>query len=269
MSSKLASIENGFIKAAAASGVDEAFISGYLKYASDVVEVWKEVIKLAEKKSGDPKYRQKLAYEIMAGHAVVKIAEPGAAGEMSGEPGFLSQLGGLLGGDQQTGAGALGGGGGGLLGLLLGQMLFPDNPWLGLLLAGLGTGAGYFGGRALVPSAPKAPASPDGLRTQMEGAMQQRDQQNATAEATPPPVVQPGGSVTPAPVAATQGIVGKPAPAQPLQTTTQTSSTVNPNGPGNPPPAPAPAPAPNPQAKIPNNQPKLPGGVDLKPSGGI
>lgn len=133
-------IEQGFIKQAIELGVEEEFLNGYIKYAEDMRSEWQTYVKEAEEKSADPQFRVKLAADLLSAHGITKEAEMGD---------ILRQLGQMLGGDEARGGAAAGIGGGGLLGLILGQLLF-KNPWLGLLLgAGAGGGLGYNYGNKL------------------------------------------------------------------------------------------------------------------------
>lgn len=136
--------ENGFIKGAEALGVDEPFMRGYLKYAQDVLESWVPYVATAEKLSGDPEFRYKLAADIILmgkKDSLEKCAGEGLGGV--DWMGMLDSLGKHIGGSSGLGGLLAGGGGGSLIGLLLSKAL-GISPYLGLLLGGaLGGGAGY------------------------------------------------------------------------------------------------------------------------------
>ena len=153
--------EEGFLKEAAAQGLDVGFLKGMIAEASEIQQKWAEVFEEAEKESGDPQFRTKLANEIVywsistnppiekdANWLDDMMASQGGEGVQN----FFNDTGNVISGAKEGdpgynqhggwGGAAAGGVGGGLLGLLIG--LLTKNPMLGLMLGGLG-GAGLGG----------------------------------------------------------------------------------------------------------------------------
>jgi hypothetical protein len=144
--------EIGFIKEAIDQGIDAQFLYGFLKQAQNVMDTYGDAISLAEKNSGDPHYRSKLANELLYCSPYIEIVKTadgeGIQGILSNPKalGLLQGFGKLMGATGQgafgqggVGGGVAGGGVGALLGLLMGKIMFND-PLMGLMLGATGGG---------------------------------------------------------------------------------------------------------------------------------
>lgn len=138
--------EQGFIKGAVENGVDPDFISGLAKGAEDQFNTICLSIKKAAQLSGDPMYSVKLAYELFEldpQYMDKQSFDTSTIQNFLNNPQIhqlLKSIGGKFGGGEGVGGGIAGFGGGSLLGLILGKLLFND-PMKGMMLLGAG-GAG-------------------------------------------------------------------------------------------------------------------------------
>ena len=157
----LSTFEAGFIKGAEEQGVTPSFTQGLLKQADDTLAYYTAVINKEAEASGDPLYKEKFARAMLASSRSVNLKNKQAGDswltDLLQHPEahkFLSMVGGKLGANPENagtvGGAAVGGVGGGLLGLLLGNSLF-DDPLMGLSLVGAGGAAlgGAYGGKHL------------------------------------------------------------------------------------------------------------------------
>lgn len=174
---KLTDMELHFIKNAEEAGCDPVYVLGFLDEATDIMNKWAEYVDEAEKQSGDPLYRYKLAEDLS------RLVKPGAYNN----PLVLDTFNYLqsynhMGKQASFGTTAGGGGIGALIGLLLGQGLF-NSPMLGLLLGGLGGGAlGHFYG--------------DNIMDKLKGWMGQGGQPGAQPAPNDQPTTDPGQALS-------------------------------------------------------------------------
>lgn len=229
----------GFVKAAEEQGLDGAFLAGYIDHHVAETEKWASIIDQIEEATGDKAYRFKLAEELYQLSNKEQFNSPLVqyilSDDLQKEANF-----GEMGNQMLDWAGKgnnstmAGGGIGGILGLILGKLLF-NSPGMGALLGGLGgAGLGHFKGQDII----------GGLRGMLNKGPQEEIQNE--------PVAQPGQEPKP------QGPQTTGQPIQPGQPATPPTVMQTPQMQPQQPQAPKPMQAPAQPQGVQMQQPSMP-----------